>query len=75
MTMTMSQKSPPPQNPSVGVRPAMRSAGVRAKTAPTSMSSTSETILIMILALWPSSSPTISGMLAPSLRRDIIPVR
>ena len=56
-----------------GVMPAMRSAGVRMKTAPTSMSSTTETMFISWRAVMPSSRPMISGSEAPSPRIDIMP--
>ena len=48
-------------------------AGVVTNTAPTNIISTSEKTRMKIRALLPSSSPTISGKLAPPFRIEIIP--
>ena len=75
MNITTDQNATEPKGPQPTVIVASRPAGVVTKTVPTSTISTSEKRRVACRTPLPSSSPTISGRLMPSLRMDIMPER
>ena len=67
------QNNGEPTRPAPWVIVASSPAGVVTKTVPTSTISTREKMRITSLTTGPSSSPTISGRLAPFFLNEIIP--